>query len=54
MSDLRELTDAELSIVGGGAARSSEPKPPIVTKLIEQIIIDIKTILAVIAERRSD
>jgi hypothetical protein len=39
MSDLRELTDAELDIVGGGL---KNPRPqPIGIKLIEEIIIDI-------------
>jgi hypothetical protein len=52
MSDLRELTNAELDIVGGGMMARPEPKPPIVTKLEEQIIIDVKTILAEIRERQ--
>jgi hypothetical protein len=44
MSDLREPTDAELDIVGGGAMRAPGPQP-IVIKLVEELIVDILRIL---------
>jgi hypothetical protein len=47
MSELRELTDAELDIVGGGLmsiARPRQPESPIV-KLVDEIIVDVLRIL---------
>ena len=46
MSDLRELTDAELDIVGGGA-KAPSPQPSCVgeIKLVEEIIVDILRLL---------
>ena len=47
MTELRELTDAELDIVAGGAMRPTAPKPmePIIVKLVEEIVIDILKVL---------
>ena len=47
MSDLRELTDAELDIVGGGSALMRAPSPQPSRgcggeiKLVEELIVDI-------------
>jgi hypothetical protein len=43
MSDLRELTDAELDIVGAGM---KAPSPqPIGIKLVEELVVDILRLL---------
>jgi hypothetical protein len=46
MSELRELTDAELDIVGGGITSiTHKPTEPPIVKLVEEIIVDILKIL---------
>jgi hypothetical protein len=51
MSDLRELTDAELDIVGGGSALMRAPSPQPSRgcggeiKLVEELIVDILRLL---------
>jgi hypothetical protein len=49
MSDLRELTDAELDIVGGGLTKPTRPEPSQgcggEIKLVEEIIVDILKLL---------
>jgi hypothetical protein len=49
MNDLRELTDAELDIVGGGAKPIMRPEPTQNCgggiKLVEEIIADILKLL---------
>ena len=44
MSDLRELSDAELAIVGGGTLKAPSPQP-IGIKLVEELVVDILRIL---------
>ena len=45
MTELRELTDAELDIVGGGAMmKQPGPQQPIV-RLVEELIVDIVRVL---------
>jgi hypothetical protein len=49
MSDMRELTDAELDIVGGGlinprTAPTRSPEP-IIVKLVEELVVDILRVL---------
>jgi hypothetical protein len=44
MSDLRELTDVELDIVGGGTLRAPSPQP-IGIKLVEELVVDILRLL---------
>ena len=39
MSDLRELTDAELAIVGGGTLKAPSPQPNGI-KLVEELVVD--------------
>jgi hypothetical protein len=49
MSELRELTNAELDIVGGGLM-APRPAPirspePIIVRLVEELVVDILRIL---------
>jgi len=44
MSDLRELTNAELDIVGGGTLKAPSPQP-IGIKLVEELVVDILRLL---------
>jgi hypothetical protein len=44
MSDLRELTDAESDIVGGGTLKA--PSPQLIgIKLVEELVVDILRLL---------
>jgi hypothetical protein len=50
MSDLRELTDAELDLVSGGLTSIVRPTPirspePIIVKVVEELVVDILKIL---------
>jgi hypothetical protein len=45
MTKLRELTDAELDIVGGGTLMRNPNPQPIGIKLVEEILVDILKIL---------
>lgn len=45
MNDLRELTDAELDIVGGGILTRAPSPQPIGIKLVEERIVDILRLL---------
>jgi hypothetical protein len=47
MSDLRELADAELDIVGGGAQPflRREPSQGGVIKLVEEVFVDVLRLL---------
>jgi hypothetical protein len=48
MTELRELTDAELDIVGGGIINAKPPTrspEPIIVKLVEELVVDILRVL---------
>ena len=45
MTELRELTDAELDLVSGGAMAPIRSPEPIIVKLVEEIVVDILRIL---------
>jgi hypothetical protein len=53
MSDLRELTDAESDIVGGGTLKA--PSPQLIgIKLVEELVVDILRLLEHQKPRASD
>jgi len=47
MTELRELTDAELDIVAGGLTRPTQLRSPepIIVKVVEELVIDILKVL---------
>jgi hypothetical protein len=45
MTALRELTDAELDLVSGGAMAPIRSPEPIIVKLVEELVVDILKIL---------
>jgi hypothetical protein len=45
MTELRELTDAELDLVSGGAMAPIRSPEPIIVKLVEELVVDILKIL---------